>query len=98
MLEWRLKGYEAFKKSKMPTWQNFEAPDVDFQSISYYAAPKDMPKYESLDEVDPELLRTYERLGIPLEEQKIGRASCRERVRGKDERGGESKARVSERR
>jgi len=71
MLEWRLKGYEAFKKSKMPTWQNFEAPDVDFQSISYYAAPKDMPKYESLDEVDPELLRTYERLGIPLEEQKI---------------------------
>lgn len=71
MLEWRLKGYEAFKKSKMPTWQNFEAPDVDFQAISYYAAPKDMPKYESLDEVDPELLRTYERLGIPLEEQKI---------------------------
>lgn len=71
MLEWRLKGYEAFLKSKMPKWQNFKAPDVDFQSISYYAAPKDMPKYESLDQVDPELLRTYEKLGIPLEEQKI---------------------------
>lgn len=71
LLEWRMKGYQAFLKSKMPEWQNFKAPDVDFQDISYYAAPKNQPKYESLDDVDPELLRTYDRLGIPLEEQKL---------------------------
>ncbi|WP_236975710.1 Fe-S cluster assembly protein SufB [Membranihabitans maritimus] len=70
LLDWRLKSYEAFKRQKMPKWQNFEAPDVDFQDISYYAAPKDKPKYESLDEVDPELLETFEKLGIPLNEQK----------------------------
>ncbi len=71
LLEWRMKGYKAFLDSEMPQWQNFKAPEVDFQDISYYAAPKDQPKYESLDEVDPELLRTYDRLGIPLEEQKL---------------------------
>src|SRR5680860_492373 len=71
LLEWRMKGYKAFLNSEMPTWQNFKAPEVDFQGISYYAAPKDTMKYESLDEVDPELLKTYDRLGIPLEEQKL---------------------------
>ncbi len=71
MLEWRKKGYEAFLKSKMPEWQYFKAPEVDFQSISYYAAPTDQTKFKSLDEVDPELLRTYEKLGIPLQEQKL---------------------------
>lgn len=71
LLQWRMKGYQAFLKSKMPEWQNFKAPEIDFQGISYYAAPKDQKKYESLDEVDPELLRTYDRLGIPLEEQKL---------------------------
>lgn len=71
LLQWRMKGYQAFLKSKMPEWQNFKAPEIDFQGISYYAAPKDQQKYESLDEVDPELLRTYDRLGIPLEEQKL---------------------------
>lgn len=71
LLEWRMKGYAAFLNSKMPDWQNFKAPDIDFQGISYYAAPKDQQKYASLDEVDPELLRTYDRLGIPLEEQKL---------------------------
>ena len=50
----------------MPTWQNFEMPDIDFQGISYYAAPKNKKKYNSLDEVDPELLATFEKLGIPL--------------------------------
>lgn len=70
MLEWRLKGLEAFKKMKMPHWQNFEMPEMDFQKMSYYAAPKNQPKYESLDEVDPELLATFEKLGIPLNEQK----------------------------
>lgn len=71
LLEWRMKGYQLFKKLAMPTWQNFELPEVDFQGVSYYAAPKNKVKYESLDEVDPELLRTFEKLGIPLEEQKM---------------------------
>lgn len=71
LLEWRLKGYQLFKKLSMPTWQNFELPEVDFQGVSYYAAPKNKVKYDSLDQVDPELLRTFEKLGIPLEEQKM---------------------------
>lgn len=71
LLDWRLKGYQLYQKLSMPNWQNFELPDVDFQSISYYAAPKNQVKYESLDQVDPELLRTFEKLGIPLEEQKM---------------------------
>jgi Fe-S cluster assembly protein SufB len=70
MLEWRLKGYNAFLKEKMPTWQNFDLPPMDFQGISYYAAPKNKKKYNSLDEVDPELLATFAKLGIPLNEQK----------------------------
>jgi Fe-S cluster assembly protein SufB len=70
MLEWRLKGYNAFLKEKMPTWQNFDLPVMDLQSISYYAAPKNKKKYNSLDEVDPELLATFAKLGIPLNEQK----------------------------
>jgi Fe-S cluster assembly protein SufB len=70
MLEWRLKGYNAFLKEKMPTWQNFDMPVMDLQGISYYAAPKNKKKYNSLDEVDPELLATFAKLGIPLNEQK----------------------------
>lgn len=70
MLDWRLKGYNAFLKEKMPHWQNFDLPSLDFQGISYYAAPKNKKKYESLDEVDPELLATFAKLGIPLNEQK----------------------------
>lgn len=70
MLNWRLKGYEAFLKQDMPTWQNFKLPPMDFQGISYYAAPKTKKKYNSLDEIDPELLATFEKLGIPLNEQK----------------------------
>ncbi|WP_341836529.1 Fe-S cluster assembly protein SufB [Chitinophaga pollutisoli] len=71
LLEWRLKGYQLFQKLTMPNWQNFDLPEVDFQGVSYYAAPKNKVKYNSLDEVDPELLRTFEKLGIPLEEQKM---------------------------
>lgn len=71
LLEWRLKGFQLFQKLTMPKWQNFELPEVDFQAVSYYAAPKNKVKYNSLDEVDPELLRTFEKLGIPLEEQKM---------------------------
>lgn len=71
LLEWRLKALRHFLTMKMPRWQNFENPDVDFQDISYYAAPKPKKQLESLDEVDPELLSTFEKLGIPLDEQKI---------------------------
>lgn len=71
LLDWRLKGYQLYQKLTMPKWQNFELPEIDFQSVSYYAAPKNQVKYESLDQVDPELLRTFEKLGIPLEEQKM---------------------------
>lgn len=70
MLAWRLKGLEAFQKMEMPNWQNFEMPEMNFQDMSYYAAPSNKPKYDSLDEVDPELLATFEKLGIPLNEQK----------------------------
>jgi len=70
LLEWRLKGYTAFLKEKMPNWQNFDLPPIDFQGLSYYAAPKNKKKYNSLDEVDPELLATFAKLGIPLNEQK----------------------------
>ncbi|HIX54894.1 MAG TPA: Fe-S cluster assembly protein SufB [Candidatus Sphingobacterium stercoripullorum] len=71
LLEWRLKALDRFLKMEMPTWPNFDKPEVDFQSISYYAAPKPKKQLESLDEVDPELLDTFKKLGIPLDEQKV---------------------------
>lgn len=70
MLEWRLKGYQAFKKMQFPKWQHFEMPELDLQKLSYYAAPKKKKQLNSLDEVDPELLATFEKLGIPINEQK----------------------------
>lgn len=70
LLQWRLKAFKAFQKQTLPTWQNFELPEMDLQSISYYAAPKKKASPKSLDEVDPELLKTFEKLGIPLNEQK----------------------------
>lgn len=71
LLEWRMKGYNSFLKKEMPNWQNFDLPEMDYQKISYYAAPKSQAKYASLDEVDPELLKTFEKLGIPMNEQKM---------------------------
>lgn len=71
LLQWRLKAYAAFLKMKMPDWQHFKMPEIDFQDISYYAAPKKKKELKSLDEVDPELLATFEKLGIPLNEQKL---------------------------
>lgn len=70
LLQWRLKAYKTFLKQQLPRWQNFELPEMDLQSISYYAAPRKKPELKSLDEVDPELLKTFEKLGIPLNEQK----------------------------
>ncbi|SKA30217.1 Iron-regulated ABC transporter membrane component SufB [Chitinophaga eiseniae] len=70
LLEWRLKGFAAFRKMQFPSWQHFEMPELDLQALSYYAAPKKKKQLNSLDEVDPELLATFEKLGIPLNEQK----------------------------
>jgi Fe-S cluster assembly protein SufB len=70
LLDWRLKAFRIFLQMKMPDWQNFEMPEIDFQDLSYYAAPK-KKVLNSLDEVDPELLDTFNKLGIPLEEQKL---------------------------
>ncbi len=70
LLEWRLKAFRHWRAMEEPAWPNVDYPPIDYQAISYYAAPKsadDRPK--SLDEVDPELLATYEKLGIPLEER-----------------------------
>ncbi len=72
LLEWRLKAYRHWLAMKEPTWANVHYPTIDYQDIIYYAAPKskaDAPK--SLDEVDPELLKTYEKLGIPLKEREL---------------------------
>ncbi|MER3446324.1 MAG: Fe-S cluster assembly protein SufB [Candidatus Dadabacteria bacterium] len=69
MLEWRLKAYRHWCTMQEPKWQNVHYPPIDYQSIVYYSAPK-KKEAKSLDEVDPELLKTYEKLGIPLEEQK----------------------------
>ncbi|MCO6466842.1 MAG: Fe-S cluster assembly protein SufB [Bradyrhizobiaceae bacterium] len=70
MLEWRLKAYEQWLRMKHPHWSNVHFPPVDFQEIIYWAAPKKKPTLNSLDEVDPELLNTFKKLGIPLDEQK----------------------------
>ncbi len=71
MLQWRLDAFARWKTMTEPTWARVHYPQIDFQSISYYAAPKNQTGPLSLDEVDPELLRTYEKLGIPLREQEI---------------------------
>jgi Fe-S cluster assembly protein SufB len=70
MLDFRLNAYRKWQKMKMPNWAYLKVPPIDFQDISYYAAPRKKPQYESLDEVDPELIETFNKLGIPLEEQK----------------------------
>jgi Fe-S cluster assembly protein SufB len=71
MLQWRLRAYRHWLTMQEPKWPNVHYPPVDFQAISYYAAPKRGGGPKSLDEVDPKLLETYEKLGIPLEEQKL---------------------------
>lgn len=72
MLEWRLKAFRAWQEMEEPTWAHVHYPEIDFQAVSYYSAPKSMAdKPKSLDEVDPELLATYEKLGIPLHEQEM---------------------------
>ena len=72
LLEWRLKAYKAWQEMEEPTWAHVHYPEIDFQAVSYYSSPKSMAdKPKSLDEVDPELIATYEKLGIPLHEQEM---------------------------
>jgi Fe-S cluster assembly protein SufB len=71
MLDFRLDAFRKWQKMKMPDWAYLKIPPIDFQAISYYAAPVQKPKYSSIDEVDPELIETFNKLGIPLEEQKV---------------------------
>ncbi len=71
MLDWRLKAFRAWQKMSYPTWPNVQYPPVDFQAISYYSAPKAKKQLQSLDEVDPEVRKTFDKLGIPLDEQKL---------------------------
>jgi Fe-S cluster assembly protein SufB len=70
LLEWRLKAFRIWQKMEEPDWANVKYPRVDYQDIKYYSAPKQKKKPKSLDEVDPELLATFEKLGISLTEQK----------------------------
>ena len=70
MLNFRLKAFAKWKTMKEPAWPNVHYPPIDFQDISYYSAPKKKKQLASLDEVDPEVMRTFEKLGIPLDEQK----------------------------
>ena len=70
MLEWRINAFNAWKKMDEPDWANIKYKKPDYQDISYYSAPKKKEKYKSLDEVDPELIETFNKLGISIDEQK----------------------------
>src|SRR5512136_2187091 len=70
LLEWRLKAYRNWMKMTEPGWSNVKYPAINYQEIIYYAAPRRKKGPADLNEVDPEILKTYEKLGIPLEEQK----------------------------
>ncbi len=71
MLQWRLKAYRHWLTMTKPKWPNVHYPPINYQDIVYYSAPKQRAKYNSLDEVDPKLLETYQKLGIPLQEQEL---------------------------
>ncbi|MFN3626170.1 MAG: Fe-S cluster assembly protein SufB, partial [Hyphomicrobium sp.] len=71
MLEWRLDAYRRWLNMREPEWARVNYPPIDYQDLYYYAAPKKRPTINSLDEVDPEILKTYEKLGIPLQEQEV---------------------------
>ena len=71
LLEFRLKAFRHWLTMTEPEWANVKYPKIDFQAISYYAAPKSKPKLKSMDEVDPELLRTFEKLGVPMHERAL---------------------------
>jgi Fe-S cluster assembly protein SufB len=70
LLEFRLNAFRYWQTQKMPKWANLKIPEINYQDIIYYSAPRQKPKLNSLDEIDPELKKTFDKLGIPLEEQK----------------------------
>ena len=89
LLEWRLKAYRLWLTMKEPTWQNVKYDPINYQDIIYYSAPKKKKVLNSLDEVDPEVRATFDKLGIPLDEQKLlrrrrGRRGVRQRLGGDD--------------
>ena len=71
LLEWRLKAFRVWQTMTAPQWHNVHFPPVDFQNIIYYSAPKQKPNLESLDDLDPEIKATFDKLGVPIEEQKV---------------------------
>lgn len=71
LLDWRLKAFRHWQTMEEPRWAKLDVPDIDYQDAYYFAAPKDMKKIKSLDEVDPKILETYKKLGIPLREQEV---------------------------
>src|SRR5690554_5298493 len=71
MLEYRLNAFREWLKMTPPNWAQLKIPEIDFQDMIYYAAPKQRPLLDSMDDVDPELVATFEKLGIPLDEQKV---------------------------
>ena len=71
MLEWRLEAYQRFQTMKQPNWAKVDYPDINFNDMYFYSAPKDIDGPASLEDVDPELLKTYDKLGIPLLEQEM---------------------------
>jgi len=71
MLDWRLKAYRQWLTMTAPDWAKLNVPPIDYQDAYYFAEPKKKPELKSLDELDPEIRRTYEKLGIPIEEQKV---------------------------
>ena len=83
MLEWRLEAYRRWLTMEEPTWARVDYPKIDYQDLYYYSAPK-RKELASLDEVDPEILRTYEKLGIPLREQEMLAGVVRKDAAGHD--------------
>ena len=86
MLEWRLEAFRRWLTMREPTWARVDYPKIDYQDYYYYSAPKKKPTLNSLDEVDPEILRTYEKLGIPLREQEMLAGVVRETARARRRR------------
>src|SRR6202167_4236052 len=89
MLAWRLDAYRRWLTMREPDWARVEYPRIDYQDSYYYSAPKQTVAPKSLDEIDPEILRTYEKLGIPLREQEMLAGVVRQKGEDGDETGGE---------
>src|SRR6516162_10428536 len=94
MLEWRLEAYRHWLTMREPRWARVDYPAIDYQDIYYYAAPKQAVAPKSLDEVDPEILKTYEKLGIPLREQEMLAGVVRQED-GETDGGGPPRRRVA---